>query len=455
MRNSIKHSTFSAHSRFAFLPMPLAACLLLPLTGCGSKPPAASSAVLFEGARLVSADGTIENSAFLVENAKFTKVGRKGEVEAPAGAARIDLSGKTVMPALIDTHSHLGWMIVKTGQMGKETYSKENLLDHLKRDAYYGVGANRNLGIDPGEAVYEIRANPIPGVPLLRTAGRGMAMPDAGPGREYWKPVAYGLTTDADARKAVQELAAKKVDIVKIWVDDRGGTVKKLTPALYRSVIDEAHKNNLQVIAHIFYLSDAKDLLNAGIDGFAHLVRDKDIDDEFVKMMKAHPNVYITTNLPENPDAAVDYDLISETVPAAEVQKMKDAAAKMKPADIKKARDFYGIQARNLAKLNAAGVRIVLGTDSSETVGWPVLTEMSDMVAAGMTPAQVLTAATKTGAEVLKLDDMGAIAAGKSADFDVLDANPLDDIRNARRISKVYLRGVEVDRAALKAEFAR
>jgi imidazolonepropionase-like amidohydrolase len=455
MRNSIKHSTFSAHSRFAFLPMPLAACLLLPLTGCGSKPPAESSAVLFEGARLVSADGTIENSAFLVENAKFTKVGRKGEVEAPAGVARIDLSGKTVMPALIDTHSHLGWMIVKTGQMGKETYSKENLLDHLKRDAYYGVGANRNLGIDPGEAVYEIRANPIPGVPLLRTAGRGMAMPDAGPGREYWKPVAYGLTTDADARKAVQELAAKKVDIVKIWVDDRGGTVKKLTPALYRSVIDEAHKNNLQVIAHIFYLSDAKDLLNAGIDGFAHLVRDKDIDDEFVKMMKAHPNVYITTNLPENPDAAVDYDLISETVPAAEVQKMKDAAAKMKPADIKKARDFYGIQARNLAKLNAAGIRIVLGTDSSETVGWPVLTEMSDMVAAGMTPAQVLTAATKTGAEVLKLDDMGAIAAGKSADFDVLDANPLDDIRNARRISKVYLRGVEVDRAALKAAFAR
>lgn len=455
MRNSIKHSTFSAHSRFAFLRMPLAACLLLPLTGCGSKPPAASSAVLFEGARLVSADGTIENSAFLVENAKFTKVGRKGEVEAPAGAARIDLSGKTVMPALIDTHSHLGWMIVKTGQMGKETYSKENLLDHLRRDAYYGVGANRNLGIDPGEAVYEIRANPIPGVPLLRTAGRGMAMPDAGPGREYWKPVAYGLTTDADARKAVEELAAKKVDIVKIWVDDRGGTVKKLTPALYRSVIDEAHKNNLQVIAHIFYLSDAKDLLNAGIDGFAHLVRDKDIDDEFVKMMKAHPNVYITTNLPENPDAAVDYDLISETVPAAEVQKMKDAAAKMKPADIKKARDFYGIQARNLAKLNAAGVRIVLGTDSSETVGWPVLTEMSDMVAAGMTPAQVLTAATKTGAEVLKLDDMGAIAAGKSADFDVLDANPLDDIRNARRISKVYLRGVEVDRAALKAAFAR
>ncbi len=452
MRCSKRH--LPAHLRVASLSASLAACLLL-LAGCASKPQAASSAVLFEGARLVSGDGTVENAAFLVDNGKFTKVGRKGEVEAPAGAAHVDLTGKTVTPALIDAHSHLGWLIVKTGQMDDKSYSKENLIDNLKRDAYYGVGANRNLGIDPGEAVYEIRANPLPGVPLLRTAGRGMAMPNAGPGRGYWKPVAYGLTTEADARKAVQELAAKKVDVVKIWVDDRGGTVKKLTPALYRAVIDEAHKNNLQVIAHIFYLSDAKDLLTAGIDAFAHLVRDKDVDEEFVKMMQAHPNVYITTNLPENPDAAPDYDLISETVPAAEVQKMKDARAKMKPAEIQEARKLYGIQARNLARMNAAGVKIVLGTDSSETVGWRVLTEMSDMASSGMTPAQVLTAATKTAAEVLKLDDMGAVAAGKSADFDVLDANPLDDIKNNRKISKVYLRGVELDRAALRAEFTK
>src|SRR4051812_38359004 len=132
MRCSTRRSLFA----------PLATCLLL-LTGCGSTPQATSSAVLFEGARLVSGDGTVENSAFLVNNGKFTKVGKKGEVEAPAGAAKVDLTGKTVMPALIDTHSHLGWMVVKTGQMSKETYSKENLLDHLKRDAYYGVGANR------------------------------------------------------------------------------------------------------------------------------------------------------------------------------------------------------------------------------------------------------------------------------------------------------------------------
>src|SRR5579863_6774643 len=138
MRYSFKLSTYAG-----CLTISLATSLLL--TGCSSKPAQApGSAVLFEGVRLVSGDGTVENSAFLVENGKFTKVGKKGEVEAPAGAARVDLTGKTVMPALIDTHSHLGWLIVKTGQMDKESYSKENLIDNLKRDAYYGVGANRN-----------------------------------------------------------------------------------------------------------------------------------------------------------------------------------------------------------------------------------------------------------------------------------------------------------------------
>jgi imidazolonepropionase-like amidohydrolase len=411
-----------------------------------------SGATLFEGARLIPGDGSaaIENSAFLVENNRFSKVGRKGQVQAP-GAARVDLTGKTVMPALVNAHNHLGWAVIKTGKIGKDTYTKANLVDHLRRAAYYGMAAVMNFGTDPGEIPFQVRAEVIPNAALFRTAGRGMALPNAGPGAEYWKPVAYGVTTEAEARKAVQELAANKVDIVKIWVDDRNGTVTKVPPPIYKAIIDEAHKHNLRAAAHIFYLADAKELLRSGIDGFTHDVRDRDVDDEFIQLLKQRPNVFITPNLPDRGATEEDFAFMSETVAAAEVKKLRDAQANRTPEAKKQARAFFELQSRNLAKVNAAGARIALGTDSGTTIGWDTHQELTDMAAAGMTPMQVITAATKTAAEVMKIDQLGTIAPGKSADFLVLDANPLDNIDNTRKMSKVYLRGKEIDRAAMRA----
>jgi imidazolonepropionase-like amidohydrolase len=258
------------------------------------------------------------------------------------------------------------------------------------------------------------------------------------------------VTTEAEARKAVQELAAKKVDIVKIWVDDRDGTVQKLPPPLYRAIIDEAHQNNLRVVAHIFDLEDAKELLRSGIDGFAHGVRDKDIDDEFMTLIKQHANVFVIPNLPDRGEAEPD-EWLSETVPRDEVARARDALANRTPAQVKQQSDLYAVQARNLAKLNAAGVTIGFGTDAGVSVGWPAHAELTDMVKAGMTPADVIVAATKTSAAILKLDHLGGIASGKSADFIVLDGNPLDDIANTRRIDRVYLRGQAIDRGALRA----
>ena len=410
--------------------------------------------ILFEGARLIVGDGgVVDNSAFLIENGKFTKVGVKGNVELPAGAVRVNLTGKTVMPALIDAHTHYGWQIVKTGRIGADTYTKENLTDHLRRAAYYGIAAVQSMGIDKGEIAYEVRANPPPNAALFRIAGRGMAMPNAGPGREYWRPVAYGVSTEAEARADVRELAAKKVDLVKIWVDDRAGTVPKLTPPLYRAIIDEAHKNQLRVAAHIFYLSDAKELLRSGIDILAHLVRDRDVDDEVMTLFKQHPNVYVMTTLPDRETTKADLALAGETVPPVRIKQMREALAATTPAAAKAAREAWGVQSRNLARINSAGVKIVFGTDSSTDVGWNAHQELTDMVAAGMTPAQVIMAATKTAAEVVRLDQLGTVAADKSADFMVLDANPLENINNTRRIADVYLRGAKLDRAAMRASF--
>jgi imidazolonepropionase-like amidohydrolase len=222
---------------------------------------------------------------------------------------------------------------------------------------------------------------------------------------------------------------------------------KKLTPAMYGAIIDEAHRHKLRVAAHIFALEDAKGVLRAGVDIFAHGVRDKDIDDEFITLFKQHPNVQLIPNLPDR-GLGGDLRWLSGSVTPDELKKMQEAEAARRPG----VPEAFALQARNLVKLNAAGVRIGMGTDGP-SAGWNPHVEIADMVAAGMSPAQVIVAATRTSAEILQLSDLGIVAAGKSADFIVLNANPLDDITNTRRIASVYLRGTAVDRAGLGARW--
>jgi imidazolonepropionase-like amidohydrolase len=390
----------------------------------------AGGPTLFHGARIVVGDGTtIENGAFIVEGNRIAWVGVLAEAKPPAGTTRVDLTGKTVIPAIIDTHTHL-------------SRERDALVSDLERRAYYGVGAAMSLGQDNGEAPFEVRAQTLPNAARYRTAGRGITMPE--PGRT---DIPYWITSVDEGRKAVQELAARKVDFVKLWVDDRDGKYKKLTPDLYGPIIEEAHRRGLRVTAHIFTLEDGKGLLRAGIDAFAHGVRDRDIDDEFIALIRKRPDVVVVPNLPDR-GVKTDLSWLRDSVPAAELQKLQAAAT-----DRPEAQKTFALQARNLARLNKEGVRIALGTDGNTP--WGPHLEMADMVAAGMTPAQVLVAATRNGAELLRLTDAGTIAAGKSADFVVLDANPLEDIANTRRIARVYLRGAAVDRAALAARWMK
>jgi imidazolonepropionase-like amidohydrolase len=431
---------------FLALMLSIGTLAALSLHAAGQAP-RTDAVTLFEGARLIVGDGRapIENSAFIVDNNRFARIGRKGELQLPNGAVRVDLTGKTVMPALIETHSHVGWVNQRTGSNAPQT--RENFADHLQRYAYYGFAAVMSLGRDPGELAFQVRAEPIPGAPLFRTAGRGFETPDRG-GPAGRSEAPYAVTTEAEARKDVQELAAKKVDMVKMWVDDRGGKVRKLSPELYRAIIDEAHKHNLRVVAHIFGLEDAKDLLRSGVDGFAHSVQDKDIDDEFITLVKQR-NAFIDPNLPAR-GVAEDLTWVSDTVRPEEIKRLSDAAAKQTPEALQRMRERFAITARNLVKAQAAGLLIGLGTDQTGEA-WPALVEMADMVAAGLTPAQVIVIATRNSAQIMRLDQLGTVAAGKSADFIVLNANPLDDITNTRRIARVYLRGQEVDRAALRS----
>src|SRR5437762_9828864 len=215
--------------------------------GAAQPPVAPQRATLFEGARLITGDGRapIENAAFLVENNRFTRVGRKGEVQAPAGATRVDLTGKTVMPALIDIHNHLGWTDHKTNKASKESYTRELVIDHLQRYAYYGVAATLSMGLDRWdvnpELPYQWRNDTLPNAARFLTVGRGIAAtPMAGPPVDYRLGVPYGAETEAEGIAHVRELHDKKVEKIKIWVDDRLGTAPKLKVPVQQAIINEA-----------------------------------------------------------------------------------------------------------------------------------------------------------------------------------------------------------------------
>jgi imidazolonepropionase-like amidohydrolase len=429
------------------------------------QPDSASRVVLYEGARLIVGDGSapIENAALLVENARFTRVGRRGEVPAPPGAARVDLTGKTVIPALIDGHSHIGYM--KNLTSGAANYTRENILDHMYRFAYFGVAASQSMGSDFGELPFQvrddIRAGKYPDAARFLTAGRGLApLVEISP--DNMRQAAFPVTTPEGARASVQELVPRKVTLIKTWVDDRGGTIKKLTSDLYGAIIDEAHAHKLRVAVHATDLGDAKDLLRAGIDVFAHMI--SDTDEELVTLFKGHPNTAVLSAL-GGPHRAVYapwlnpvHPLILETVLPEQIKRLQSRFPQTNPEQLARSKDAWDRLARGISRLSAAGVKIGVGTDGGgqqgdQFIGWTMHTELENMVMAGIAPAKALAAATRISAEILGLTDLGTVAVGKSADFVVLDANPLDDITNTRRISNVYLRGHRVNREKLRASF--
>ena len=388
-----------------------------------AAPGAGAGITVFSGGRLLVGDGTvIDNATFTVgPDKRFGLVGATAAVAVPAGATTVDLTGRTVMPAIFDTHTHL-------------SRDRASLTADLKHRAYFGVAAAMSLGQDNTDDIYAMRRQPIPGHALYLTAGRGFTAPE--PGRT---DIPYWITTAEEGRAGVREQAARGVDIIKVWVDDRMGQYPKLAPDLYGAVIEEAHANGLRAIAHEYYLDDSKELVRRGIDAFAHTVREP-IDDELVAMLKQKPNFVVVPNLPDR-GVAQDMSWLSSALPAEQVAQLQAAAI-----DRPDAQAFYAIQARNIERLAREGVTIALGTDGN--VPWGPHLEMADMVAAGMPPAQVLVAATKNAAEFLRIPNAGTVASGNSADFIVLDANPLDDITNTRRIRDVYIRGDHIDRSA-------
>ncbi len=426
--------------------------------------------LVFVNGTVITADGrdTVAQ-AIAIGGGKIVAVGTSAEIKARGGtdARVIDLAGKSVMPTLISTHVHPGFQRGLTYVAAN--FTRDTVMNDLYRALYFGVSVVQSQGIERGDVLYRIRADQAAGTlggAKLRVAGRGIGAPNAGPGAAAYAGIAYEITTEAEARQAVAELAANKVDVVKIWVDDRNGRAPRLSPALYRAVIDEGHRRGLRVNAHVFYHDDAVGLVAAGIDGLVHLVRDVEMSDALIAEIVKR-NVYVNANM-SSPRRATQVgsppwltpadpmlQLLKDSIAPSVIARMESAFGSRDPAAAAVSRRQYAILERSLAKLAAAGAKVVLGADTGledHFFGLAEQLELQAMVDGGMTPAQALVAATSRAAEYLHLDDRGSLVAGKRADLLVLDASPLDDIVNARRISGMFIDGVEIDRAALRAQ---
>ena len=442
----------------------------LALTFAAAQRPAP---IALEGARILVGDGrAIDNGIVIIDNGRITRVGRMGEVQRPAGATRVDVSGKTLIPALIDAHMHMGFE--NMNGWAARNYTRENVIETLDRLAYYGVGAVFSAGTDPVDLAQEIQhdqaAGRVGGARFVIAAGAGP--PGAGPNATllkelatFGKPVVHGITGDADARQVVKQVAAQNLPIIKVWVTNRGGTQPKTTPEAYRALIDEAHKHRIRVFAHATDgLEDAKDLARAGLDGYIHGVLDADA--EFAAMVKKN-DAFVTPaqglGLRGNIPGLAPYfedPFFQEATPPATIERYRQQQAALKPpaANALTVEQRYERAGRMIKVLQAGGVRIAVGTDAGATPdyppGYPAHREMDIYVKSGMTPEQVLIAATKSGAEALGLaKEMGTLEAGKLANIVVLDADPRADILNTRKIARVYLQGKEIDRAAMRKKW--
>ena len=436
---------------------------------------AQSGDVVYEGARLIIGDTSppIENGAFLVRNGRITAIGAKETVKAAAGAAHVDLSGKTVMPAMNNAHAHFGYEGFVSWSV--ENHTAENLLDHLEREAFYGVGAVLSMGEQPTDFAMEFQKNQAAGKfpPAARFFfAAGMAPPGGGPDALLIQGTGplhavYEVSTPEEAIAVVRKLAARNIKELKFWVDNRDnqrGAHKKMPPEVYSAIIAEAHKHGMLVHAHATNLADQKGVVNAGVDVLVHTLVAERVDDEFVAILKAkHPYWAPVMGLGDRSELCDGDDgLIEQSLPDSVIADVKAGRTWLPspPCSAPPTAQFTLREENlryNFPKYIAAGARIVLGTDAGVSqkysYGFSEHHEIGMYVRLGLTPAQAIIAATSRPTEVLRISDTGVLAKGKRADFIVLNGNPLENIRNTRAIDGVYLAGARLDRAALEAKF--
>jgi imidazolonepropionase-like amidohydrolase len=420
--------------------------------------PASAEIKVLKNFTLIDGSGgpAIANAAMVIDNGRIARIGSAERLTPPAGAQVIDLSGKFVMPGIINLHGHIGNTVDLT--QDPKFYTRENIEKNLRTYASYGITTVLSLGTDQ-DLIFKIRDQQRSGRPTytrVYTAGQGFTVKGGVGGMPS---VTYNLEDAAEIPKDVDALAAKKVDIVKVWVDDSLGHRKKIPFEMTKAIIDSAHRNALRVDAHIFYLDDAKQLVNSGLDALAHSVRDQPVDQELIDSMKKHGGWQSAATLTREasmfvyakPPVFLTDSFFTRSVSPAAIATLSDPDYQKKIAadpDFPKYPGLLEMAQKNLKRLADAGIPYGMGTDTGPPGRFPGFFEhweMELMVEAGLTPSQVIKAATGSGAEFLRAKDLGTLETGKWADLIVLNADPRANIRNTRLIDAVYIAGNQVE----------
>ena len=372
-------------------------------------------------------DGTgraaVPASALTIDDERIGWVGLVSELKAPTGAATIDLSGKYVLPGLIDSHVHLG--LVNGIAQDIKFYTRELVEQQLRIYAAYGISSVQVLGTDK-DIIFDVRAGLRRGRPDMArvfTSGQGLVYKGSYGGVPNLNE---SVATVEEARQAVDEQVAKGVDFIKLWVDDEFGTLPvRMPPDITKAIIDQAHKHRLHAVAHVFYLENARTLVEQGVDGFAHSVRDQLADQALLAAMKQHGTWQMAATLSREASFTytklpfLDDPFFTRGVPPATLAALASPERQQKLASAQNFAKYPAVLENAMANTRrelGAGIPFGMGTDSGPTArfgGYFAHWELQLMVQAGLTPMQALTAATGSNAKFIGAKDLGVVAPRK------------------------------------------
>jgi len=415
--------------------------------GCGGEPEAPAVEITpgltaFVGARIIdgTGDAAVEDGVLVVRDGRIEAVGARDTVDIPADAEQVDVSGRTIMPGLINAHGHVN----NIRGLDPVEFNEEQVEHQLGVYARYGVTTVFSLGGDQPASI--------------AVRDRQRTDPDLDEARLF---VAGNIPTGPSPEEAIEQATAAAdmgADILKIRVDNNlNPQTQKMTPETYQAVIDTAHERGLRLAAHLYYLEDAKGLLEAGADLLAHSVRDEEVDEELITLLRDSGVCYcptlmreVSTYVYESRPEWFDDEFFTKEV-AADVIAVLDSEEWRQRSSSRSAQTYKAqleVAKRNLKTLSDAGIPIAMGTDTGPAArfqGYFEHGELELMVDAGLTPMQAIVASTYDAARCMEVDtDLGSLETGKWADFMVLGANPLDDIANTHSLETVYIAGNSV-----------